>query len=57
MNFWINFWKYLLFGGLGLFAILAVLVAIGGFFDVLSLFKSLKSQMDQEDESTHKEDG
>ena len=53
MNFWINFWKYLLFGGLGLFAMLAVLVAIGGFFDARSLFKSLKSQMDQDDENAN----
>jgi len=56
MGFWINFWKVLLFTGLSLFAGLTVLVSIGGFFNILSLFKSLGNRSEQEDESSCKKD-
>ena len=41
MNFWINFWSIFFFASLAVFAGLAVVVTIGGFFNIRSLFKSL----------------
>lgn len=52
MNFWIDFWSWFFFLSLAIFAILAVVVSIGGFFNILSLFKTLTMQRDQEQEST-----
>lgn len=51
MNFWIKLWTILLFGGLGLFICMALTVAIGGFFNVLSLFKKLLAEAAHPDES------
>ena len=51
MDFWINFWTFFFFASLVLFAVLAVVVTIGGFFNIRSLFKSLKRRAEQEDES------
>lgn len=39
---WIWIWKASLIGTLGVFAVLAVVVTIGGAYDVLQLLKSLK---------------
>ena len=39
--FWIILWKTVFFIGVGLFAVLAVAVTIGGFFDIRRLFRSL----------------
>jgi hypothetical protein len=55
MNFWINFWTIFFIASLVLFAGLAVVVSIGGFFNMLSLFKTLTMQRDQEQESTREE--
>jgi len=55
MNFWINFWTIFFIASLVLFAGLAVVVSIGGFFNILSLFKTLTMQRDQEQESTREE--
>ncbi len=55
MNFWINFWTIFFIASLVLFAGLAVVVSIGGFFNMLSLFKTLTMQHDQEQESTQEE--
>ena len=44
MNFWINFWTVFFFLSLAIFAGLAVVVAIGGFFDIKALFKSLTEE-------------
>ena len=41
MDFWINFWTFFFFAALVLFAGLAVVVTIGGFFNIRSLFRSL----------------
>jgi hypothetical protein len=51
MNFWINLWTLFFFFSLALFAGLAVIVTIGGFFDIRSLFKSL---MENRDDSPQK---
>ena len=52
MNFWINFWSIFFFASLAIFAGLAVVVTIGGFFNIRSLFKSLTNRVDQHDEQT-----
>lgn len=54
MDFWIKFWSFFFFLSLGIFAILAVSVTIGGFFNILSLFKNLKAK--HEDESLYDKD-
>ena len=50
MNFWINFWSFFFFVSLGIFACLAVVVTIGGFYNIQSLFKSLTSRAEQDDD-------
>lgn len=47
MNFWINLWTLFFFLSLALFGGLAVVVSIGGFFDIRSLFKSLTDRAGQ----------
>ncbi|NLX05937.1 MAG: hypothetical protein GXY33_12425 [Phycisphaerae bacterium] len=44
MDFWLNLWTLTLIVGLGLFAVIAIVVAIGGAFDIRSLFRSLNAQ-------------
>ena len=51
MIFWINFWSIFFFVSLAVFAILAVVVTIGGFLNIRSLLKSLAS--DHKDKSTY----
>jgi len=48
MSFWIGFWSFFFFLSVGIFAVLAVVVTIGGFFNVRSLFKSLKAGHEKE---------
>jgi len=55
MNFWINFWTIFFIASLAIFAVLAVVVSIGGFFNMLSLFKTLTMQHDQEQENIRQE--
>ena len=50
MNFWIDFWKIFFFASLAAFAVLAVVVSIGGFFNIRSLFKSLSERAEQDDD-------
>ena len=44
METWSNIWTITLLAGLGIFVVLAVIVTIGGFFDIRSLFKSIENQ-------------
>ena len=44
MSGWINFWGALLFSAMAVFAIMAVVVAIGGFKDIRRMFKSLEEK-------------
>ena len=46
---WMTLWKIVLIGGIGLFALLAVVVTIGGFFDVLKLLAKLRQDAGQAD--------
>ena len=55
MDFWIDFWSWFFFLSLAIFAVLAVVVSIGGFFDILSLFKTLTMQRDQEQDGNRKD--
>ena len=57
MDFWINFWAFLLFASTAVFAVLAVVVAVGGFFDIRSLFKSLNRGAERQDENPCEKDG
>ena len=47
MNFWINFWTVFFIVSLVLFAGLAIVVTIGGFFNIRSLFKNLSDRSEQ----------
>ncbi len=44
MAFWTPFWGLVLLIGLIVFAGLSIVVSIGGFFDIKTLFKSIESQ-------------
>jgi len=44
MKLWLIIWTVLLIGGTAIFAGLAIVVSIGAFFDVRSLFKSISTQ-------------
>jgi len=50
MSFWTNFWTAFFVVSLVLFALLAVVVTIGGFFNIRSLFKSLSERPEQEED-------
>jgi hypothetical protein len=52
MDFWIKFWSFFFFASLGIFAVLAVVVTIGGFYNIRSLFKSLTNRVDQHDDQS-----
>ena len=56
MNFWINLWTLFFLGSLALFAGLAVIVSIGGFFDIRSLFRSLTDRTGQPDDDSGPKD-
>ena len=46
---WMTLWKIVLIGGVGLFAVLAVVVTIGGFFDVMKLLATLRENAKEAD--------
>ena len=56
MDFWISFWTYFFIASLVIFAVLAVVVTIGGFFNIRSLFKSLSSRDDRQEENRRGKD-
>ncbi len=56
MNFWINFWTIFFIASLALFAGMAIVVSIGGFFNIRSLFKSLTERSEQSEDGPRKED-
>ena len=49
MKFWIDFWTIFFYASLAIFAGLAVVVSIGGFFNIRSLFKSQTQRGDKDD--------
>ena len=54
MNFWIDFWTVFFFASLAVFAGLAVVVSIGGFFNIRSLFRDLTNRPDQQEDDSGK---
>lgn len=51
MGFWIDFWTIFFFVSLAIFAGLAVVVSVGGFFNIRSLFRTLTKQTGLQDET------
>ena len=51
MDFWIRLWTIFFFASLALFVGLAVVVSIGGFFNIRSLFRSLSERAGQDDDA------
>jgi hypothetical protein len=49
MNFWISLWTVFFVASLAVFAGLAVVVSIGGFFNIRSLFRSLSERRESDD--------
>ena len=49
MSGWAQFWAWFLGFGLVLFFGLAVVVTIGGFFDIRALFKTIREQHDRDE--------
>ncbi len=47
MDFWIKFWSFFFFLSLAIFAILAVVVSIGGLFNIRSLFRTLTNEHEE----------
>ncbi|HUT14188.1 MAG TPA: hypothetical protein VMY42_27125 [Thermoguttaceae bacterium] len=52
MAFWIDFWTVVLIIAVALFAGLAIVVSIGGIFDVGKLFRSMDAKHGAHDEAT-----
>ena len=50
MEFWIKFWTYFFIVSIVLFSGLAVVVAVGGFFNIRTLFKDMAKRNSQSDE-------
>ena len=46
---WMTLWTIVLVGGIGMFAVLAVVVTIGGFFDVIKLLANLRENAKETD--------
>ena len=44
LEYWILLWKIVLIGGVALFTALAVVVTIGGAFDIRRLFRTLREE-------------
>jgi hypothetical protein len=48
-EFWVQFWKVTLYGGLGLFAALSVWVIFAGVGDIRDMFRALRTEQDRKD--------
>ena len=46
MEFWARFWTIFFFVAIGIFALLSVVVVIGGFFDIIKMLKKLSAGED-----------
>ena len=57
MNFWTSFWTIFFFASLVLLAAVAEVVAIGGFLDIGSLFKSLAERSGQSEKNSGRQTG
>ena len=52
VDFWTVFWTVLLLLALALFAGLAVVVTVGGFYDARRLFRSIVAKHDEQERET-----
>ena len=52
MSDWITIWSILLAGGIGIYAVMAVLVAVGGAKDIRKLFRSMDKEKRDEEENS-----
>ena len=57
MSFWIVLWKIVLLGTLAAFSIMAVLVTIGGAFDIVKLLKRLREDETHQEETSPPDNG
>ena len=57
MDAWIKIWTIFFYASLIIFGALAIVVSIGGFFNIKSLFKSLSSKAEELKDQTEKETG
>jgi len=57
MEFWTNFWTVVLVGAIGLFAVLAVVVTIGGFFDVRRMFRTMSEPSEEQADNPAEDPG
>lgn len=48
MSFWATFWTWTFLIAIIFFAGMAVVVAIGGFFDIRALFRTIREQHEEE---------
>ncbi len=46
MDGWIQFWKIVLYGGVGAFSVLALWVIVAGFGDIKRMFADLRGQQE-----------
>ena len=47
---WVTFWTIVLIGTVSVYSCLAVAVAIGGFFDIRTLLRTIKRQHEEAEE-------
>ena len=52
MSDWLTIWSILLAGGIGIYAVMAVLVAVGGAKDIRKLFRSMDKEKRDEEENS-----
>lgn len=52
MDAWATFWGWILIIVLGVFALLAVVITIGGYHDVRALFRSIDQQSTDDDQNS-----
>jgi len=52
---WIKIWTFFFFLSLGLFACLSIVVTIGGFFNIKSLFKDLSETRQKAEHADRRE--
>ena len=57
MDFWIDFWTCTLIAALAVFAVLAVVVSIGGLRDIKMLFRSIEAKHARDEQDGRTDDG
>jgi len=47
---WVDFWQYVLFGAVGVFALMSLWVTVAGFGDIRHMFAALRAERDSQAE-------